>query len=676
MIHAVEKSKNASKALGRTIDYVMGEKDHNGDIRDDVVLLKGDPEMLLAFNKGLAHRKGKTFLHSSLSFTEDETKKLDAEPKRLEHILTSYQKQLAAGLPTPGRLPVMMVQHRDGKSMHVHIISLRADTLTMKDYQPFVKQRGDIKRFNGWKTIMMATHKLDNPYSLDHRHGITINPRDPAAKIKTQISDHLNNMISEGHITNRENIINVLNDMDKISVSRISPNFLSIEVEGRKSAIRLKGAFCNESFTDIKAIEEEARDLTSKELQEVRTRLQQADDKLAATYRKAFDVTRMENIRGDSIGANNTVLHNSSDGKNIQLNNSFTPSFKASPRIKKKVLDKSDTETKLKQNKIFNGASFTDKGIFWKGSYGQAQIYYDKEGGLTLGKGSTMEWRMAAQYAKEQGWTSAIIKAVTVEQARRSVLEFQKVGITNITITIGGQDVTESIKRNIIQGQAERAAITQSVREGATGLQHGETELHRAVEGLNKSIQSGTETARRYGEQLHKSSDNFEQHRIRLEETLSSKVSLYNKWNNAVDEVVTLSDWYSKNGQQETALLFYDKAQVFKQAKPNQAVLDKLTTAINTTKQSIAKEIQQKKIEMEQKKIEIEQKKIELENSPEHRLKDIQRRVEEAGSEMKAVLNGKISQEELAMLNEVNGVNEHMQRGSYAIQDLTLGMHV
>lgn len=177
MIHSVEKSVKAGSSLKAAIKYALGEKDHSGRLRDDVQLLRGDPDLLLEMNKGLAHRRGKTFLHTSLSFTKEETAMLDKYPDRLNKVLLSYQRQLAAGLPSPGRLPCMMVQHREGASMHIHIISLRADSLTLKAYQPFVKQRGDMNRFNDWNKLMQATYGLENPNSLDHKHGLSINPR-------------------------------------------------------------------------------------------------------------------------------------------------------------------------------------------------------------------------------------------------------------------------------------------------------------------------------------------------------------------------------------------------------------------------------------------------------------------------------------------------------------------
>jgi len=131
MIHSVEKSKNKSKSLPKAIGYVLGERDHKGELRDDVKILRGDPDMLLRLNKSLSHRKSKTFLHSSLAFTEEETKMLDKDPGKLNKILLSYQSQLAAGLPSPDRLPCIMVQHRDKGKMHIHVISLRADALTI-----------------------------------------------------------------------------------------------------------------------------------------------------------------------------------------------------------------------------------------------------------------------------------------------------------------------------------------------------------------------------------------------------------------------------------------------------------------------------------------------------------------------------------------------------------------
>jgi len=667
MIHSAEKSKNKSKSLKVAIKYALREKDAKGNIRDDIQLLRGDPDLLLEMNKSLGHRKCKTFLHTSLAFTEKETEMLSKDPAKLNRILLSYQRQLAAGLPDPTRLPVMMVQHKDGNSIHVHILSLRADALTLKSYQPFVKQRGDVQRFNDWNKLMQLEHGLENPNSLDHKHGVSINPRDPNKKTKEQLNEYIKKMVNNGDITNRDDIVKALNDIDIVKVSRKTANSISVKIDGRKQAIRLSGDLYAKTFTSPKVIREQSRGVDKEDIQQLRETLQERVQQVADGYRETFKNDAVHNF-----GSSNLEPNLSSNNRN--------PNHKSKPRIDKKVSPE-EVEDKLKQQKIFNGASFTDEGIFWKGSYGQASIYYKEGGGLSLSKGSTMEWRMAAQFAKEAGWSGANIETDTIESATRAFKEYQKVGITDISINIGGQDVTESIKANIIQSQAERSSIIKAVRAGTEGTRTSRDSLRKTI---TRRIEQTTNDGEAVGRDNHsiQTGDNIvEQFRDRLEKTIGDKIKtkeraeiqakqlmqvkqaeVKKRFVASVKQSDSIAKWYLDNGigDSETLSQYRGKMLEFMSIEqPNEKQAELMEDSVKKDLIKIDK----------------------IRNTPEFReqekMRDIQRKINEAGGDLKAVLDGKISQEELVLLNEHNDVNEHMQRGSHAPvqrQQQSLGM--
>jgi len=667
MIHSAEKSKNASKSLSTSIKYVLREKDAKGNIRDDIQLLRGDPDLLLEMNKSLGHRKGKTFLHTSLAFTEKETEMLSKDPAKLNRILLSYQKQLAAGLPDPTRLPVMMVQHKDGNSIHVHILSLRADALTLKSYQPFVKQRGDVQRFNDWNKLMQLEHGLENPNSLDHKHGVSINPRDPNKKTKEQLNEYITKLVNNGDITNRDDVIRTLNAIDIVKVSRKTSNSISVKIDGRKQAIRLSGDLYAKTFTSPKVIREQSRGVDKEDIQQLRETLQERVQQVSSSYRETFKNDAVHNF-----GSSNLEPNLSSNNRN--------PNHKSKPRIDKKVSTE-EVKDKLKRQKIFNGAEFTDNGIFWKGDYGSAQISYNDDGGLTLSKGSTMEWRMAAQYALQSGWSGANIETDSIAAAERAFKEYNKVGIDNISITIGGEDVTAEIKDRLVQKQAERKNATQAVRAGTEGTRPGRDSLRKTITGRIEQTTNDGETVGRDNHSIQTGDNIVEQFRDRLEEVVGDKIKtkeraemqakqlmqvkqaeVKRRFIASVKQSDSIAKWYLDNGigDSETLSQYRKKMLEFmgiEQPNEKQAEL---------MEDSVKKDL-----------IKIDEIRKAPEFKEQERMRDIQKRVDAAGGDLKAVLDGKISQEELVLLNEHNGVNEHMQRGSHAPvqrQQQSLGM--
>jgi len=151
-----------TKVEGTSIDavlsYLFQKNDASGKVREVVQQVAGTIPALLSFTCDEVPSKN-PFSHSVLTFSDKEME-ITTEAQRLE-ILNSYVDELAAGLSDKNRMPYLCVDHGN----HFHILCLRYDLRSGsgKVYQPFVKARGDIQRFNCWKSLMCLRYGLVEP---------------------------------------------------------------------------------------------------------------------------------------------------------------------------------------------------------------------------------------------------------------------------------------------------------------------------------------------------------------------------------------------------------------------------------------------------------------------------------------------------------------------------------
>jgi len=151
-----------TKVEGTKIDvvlsYLFQKNDAEGKPREVVEQVAGTIPTLIKFTCDEIPSKN-PYSHSVLTFSDEDMART-TEAQRLE-ILESYVDELAAGLGDKKRMPYLCVDHGN----HFHILCLRYDLRSGsgKVYQPFVKARGDIQRFNAWKDWQNSIYGLDAP---------------------------------------------------------------------------------------------------------------------------------------------------------------------------------------------------------------------------------------------------------------------------------------------------------------------------------------------------------------------------------------------------------------------------------------------------------------------------------------------------------------------------------
>jgi len=482
MIHKVGTNGSAG-SINQTINYVLGEKDHNGIVREKVTLLEGDPAMLSELEKTMTTKN--TYVHTSLSFTKKEADMLNSNPDKLDNILASYKQQLAAGLPgaNPSRLASITVRHdeADGK-MHIHILTLRQDLETGKSYQPFVSQRGDIQRFKDWNVCMQKQHSLENPNSIEHQQSATWTKDLPkaSAEIRDLVDGLVRDAIEDGVITNRKQVIGFLNNLDNIQVSRQIKNSISITVDGHKRPIRLTGAFYGSDFTSIKNIETAIKQRAQVDYAKSEQRLQEAMSKLAeASHHKyeekhphmGFDTH--SNINSDinqrpgldmvSTQPNAISIQSRHGEQNRDSERKVLDSGQPM-RARQQGQDVGATGNPVKpEHRIFNGVHYNenDNAWTWKGSYGYVHVQAT-DNGYKLSHGSKMEWTMAAQLLADQGATAAHITCKTEQSMIRALMAHKEAGVLITGIKLNGQELSKEELRERLQDYDKSTQFTRN----------------------------------------------------------------------------------------------------------------------------------------------------------------------------------------------------------------------
>jgi len=501
MIHSVG-TYGAKGSLKEGLEYAYQERDHKGTIREEVTHLRGNPDQLLTLEATMNTKN--TYLHTSLSYTSKEAKMLDAHPEKLDAVIDSYINQMAAGLPSADRLPYCCVKHGEPDKFHVEFFILRMDLETGKSYQPFVKQRGDISRFQDWNIVMQKEHGLENPNALERQRsaGWSKNLPPEAKAIRDMVDSKINQMVSTGKIQNRKQAIAFINQTKNMEVSRINKQSISIKIANRKHPIRMKGVIYGESFTNTRSIRNSMEEKAKINFTEARSRL---DDRMRILKESSHHKYQENSL---AVGRDTTdnmrdTVHPSTDmdvGQKQNDGKKLSSSFREpNPNERRQEMAKSPTvstgskgqdmgttheEKIIPSHKIFNGVQFFPEAnmYYWEGGYGFAQVT-ETDLGYSLSHGSKMEWQMAAQLMKNQGHDSAHIICSSQQSMLRAINAHSEAGVRISTLTLNGEELShEKIKeicnehKKSIEASGHRITKQRTTPEGHTGSSLDEIE--------------------------------------------------------------------------------------------------------------------------------------------------------------------------------------------------------
>lgn len=238
------------------LNYLDGDTDKAGRKRPGAVItLKGDND---TFEKAVKYGKcPEEYTSGALRFNEIITNELK------QKAINEFERMIFPGL-LPHQYVSLWKEHpHTDNTTELHFSFAKIETETGNRLDPWV-YKIDLERIQQWSIAFNAEHNLIDPNHPAHKQIMSkadIKVPLEQANSKEAIDDEVERRINKGLITNRASLLKELETIDGIEkINRVSKNFISVVVEGRKLPIRLKGRVYEADF--------ESKNFTSSKLEQ------------------------------------------------------------------------------------------------------------------------------------------------------------------------------------------------------------------------------------------------------------------------------------------------------------------------------------------------------------------------------------------------------------------------
>lgn len=234
-IKFISRGKGSAKSAE---EYLLQEHDHNGEIRADVQVLRGNPSHVsqLADSLDFKHR----YTSGVIAWHKDDA----PTDKQIAQVLDDFERVAFAGLE-PNQYSYYAVLHEESNgAKHVHVIAPRVELSTGKSLN--IAPPNWQKTYDVLVDKYNTKHNWASPKDLHRRklvnNRVQLHSDMSHTKAKTEINKAVQELIAKGTIKNENDVTKYLNSIDGVTVKpRRSKKNLSIELEGIKKPIRLEG---------------------------------------------------------------------------------------------------------------------------------------------------------------------------------------------------------------------------------------------------------------------------------------------------------------------------------------------------------------------------------------------------------------------------------------------------
>lgn len=233
------------------VNYLMGMKDHNGEIRSVAPeLLEGDPQLTIDLINSIERQH--KYTSGVISFRKEE---LPTE-KQMKQIIKDFRKSFLPGLDKDNFSDLWVI-HRDKKNVEMHFLVLMEDLKSGKQLNISPPGKRTQEHFNTFTKVQ--NHKNDwfqvipDPLraALSGFEAKTYSGEKSKA-FKNKFAEKVSNLILNGKIENREQLIDFLKEQ-KFEVTRVGKDYISIKMPSELKARRLKGPMFEEgaNYADL-----------------------------------------------------------------------------------------------------------------------------------------------------------------------------------------------------------------------------------------------------------------------------------------------------------------------------------------------------------------------------------------------------------------------------------------
>ena len=233
------------------VDYLLGERDAAGELREGVDVLRGDPEMVAAVADTLEFEHKYT---AGVIAWAPEDQPTDAQ---IESVLDKFEQTAWAGLE-PDRYSWTAVEHRErGGGVHVHVLAARCDLETGRSLniappgwqQTFDPLRDGFNHEHGWsRPDDPARARTQQPGHRAYVEAATLRTGlEHEAEPRELIRDYLVQRVENGAVQNRADVVSALAEAG-LDVPRQGDSYVTAREPDSGKRWRLKGALYEHDF--------------------------------------------------------------------------------------------------------------------------------------------------------------------------------------------------------------------------------------------------------------------------------------------------------------------------------------------------------------------------------------------------------------------------------------------
>lgn len=246
----------------RAVSYLLGEKDHNGQVRPVVKVLRGQPEIVAAV--AAASTNVLRYTSGMIAWSPGD----QATEEEVNAVLDDFERLAFAGFEAD-QYSYCAVSHGDhvhffvarlelssGKSMNIAPPKLRLDFDHLRDYWNFRTgwsrpddpararhfQPGDFRKRELSDAEKVSLEAQELGISVSDLLGSTGQDVD----LKVVIADNILRMVVDGSVKNRDDVRNELSSFGQ--VTRDGEDYISIKSHQTGKSMRFKGALFRRDF--------------------------------------------------------------------------------------------------------------------------------------------------------------------------------------------------------------------------------------------------------------------------------------------------------------------------------------------------------------------------------------------------------------------------------------------
>ena len=227
-------------------DYLLGK---DGD-RPDAEILRGDVEQQKLLIDSLEFKR--QYTSGCLSFEEAPD---HLTFKQKNEIMDSFEETITAGLDAD-RVSFSWIEHRDKGRLELNFVIANVDLEHGRLFQPYIHSQ-DKTRVNAWKDLQNIKYDLSDPNDPARKRLMAQRDNLPRAtkEAREAITEGLKNLVAEGLITNRNEVIQTLQDAG-FEVARQTDKAISIKNPSAGRNIRLTGGLYERDFKFGREVQE------------------------------------------------------------------------------------------------------------------------------------------------------------------------------------------------------------------------------------------------------------------------------------------------------------------------------------------------------------------------------------------------------------------------------------